>query len=98
MQIHDIDVDFYIPSKQWSVELLRNGDRLKQYPGRFCQSGSYALSVQLHQSPRVPHLRRRILFHYPLCRLPNISSDSEIPKLHHVVFSDNFRNIYILDN
>ena len=38
-------VDFYIPSKQWGVELLRNGDRLAQHSGRFSQTGSYGTSL-----------------------------------------------------
>ena len=38
-------VDFYIPSKQWGVELLRNGDGLEQHSGRFSQTGSYGTSL-----------------------------------------------------
>jgi hypothetical protein len=38
-------VDFYIPSKRWGVELLRNGDRLEQHSGRFSQTGSYGTSL-----------------------------------------------------
>jgi hypothetical protein len=34
----------------------------------------------------------------PLFHLFNIPSDSDIPKLHHVVFSDNFCHVCILDN
>jgi hypothetical protein len=38
-------VDFYIPTKQWGVELLRNGDRLAQHSGRFSQTESYGTSL-----------------------------------------------------
>ena len=39
--------DFYIPSMQWGVELVREGDRLEQHSGRFSQSGSYASTLLL---------------------------------------------------
>jgi hypothetical protein len=37
--------DFYIPSRQWGVELLREGDRLEQHSGRFSRSGSYETTL-----------------------------------------------------
>jgi hypothetical protein len=41
-------VDFYIPTKQWGVELLRDGDRLVQHSGRFSsQTGSYGTTLPL---------------------------------------------------
>jgi hypothetical protein len=39
--------DFYIPSMQWGVELVREGDRLEQHSGRFSRSGSYASTLLL---------------------------------------------------
>jgi hypothetical protein len=39
--------DFYIPAKQWGVELLRNGDQLEQHSGRFSQSESYETVLPL---------------------------------------------------
>ena len=40
-------VDFYIPAKEWGVELLRNGDRLAEHSGRFSNTGSYATTLSL---------------------------------------------------
>ena len=37
--------DFYIPSKRWGVELLRNGDQLAQHWGRFSSAGSYTTNL-----------------------------------------------------
>ena len=39
--------DFYIPSRQWGVELLREGDRLEQHSGRFSRSESYETTLPL---------------------------------------------------
>ena len=35
---------------------------------------------------------------YFLCHMFNVSCESDIPKLYHVVFSNNFRTVRILDN
>jgi hypothetical protein len=57
-------VDFYIPAKQWGVELLREGNRLADHCGRFSSSGSYATMLALSDHiildcrtscPRDPH-------------------------------------------
>jgi len=57
-------VDFYIPAKEWGVELLHNGDRLAEHSGRFSNKGSYATTLSLSDYiildcctiyPRFPH-------------------------------------------
>jgi hypothetical protein len=35
-------VDFYMKSKKWAIELLRNGDRLEEHVKRFTQGGKYS--------------------------------------------------------
>jgi hypothetical protein len=41
-------VDFYIPSKDWGVELLRDGNQLGEHWGRFSsESGSYGTTMSL---------------------------------------------------
>ncbi|KAG8944553.1 hypothetical protein FRC03_002043 [Tulasnella sp. 419] len=35
-------VDFFFPSKQWGIELVRDSDRLENHCGRFSSSGTYA--------------------------------------------------------
>ena len=63
-------VDFYIPTKEWGVELLRDGDKLAQHSGRFSsQAGSYGTTLRPSDYivldcritlPRIPHLRKFI--------------------------------------
>ena len=40
-------VYFYIPSKQWGVELLREGNRLDDHSSRFSESGAYGKYLTL---------------------------------------------------
>jgi len=40
-------VEFYIPFKQWGVELLREGNRLEQHSSWFSPFGSYGTTIQL---------------------------------------------------
>ena len=60
-------VDFYIPSKQWAIELLRDGDRLEQQSSRFSPAGTYGGTMSISdyiildfrdKLPRIPHPRR----------------------------------------
>jgi len=80
-------VDFYIPTKQWGVELLRDGDRLAQQSGRFSSTGSYATTLPLSDYIILD------------CRITNPTvAHPGLQKLHHIVFSDNFHRVRILDN
>jgi hypothetical protein len=40
-------VDFYIKSKKWGVELVREGDRLQQHSNHFAPGGSYAKELDI---------------------------------------------------
>jgi len=80
-------VDFYIPSRQWGVELLRDGDRLNQHCGRFSDSGSYGTILALEDYivldcrktvPRYPH--------------------HDLPNLYHAVFSNGYQEVSVLDH
>jgi hypothetical protein len=60
-------VDFYIPSKEWGIELLRNGDQLEQPSIRFSSTGAYGGTMSLSDyiildfranSPKKCHSRR----------------------------------------
>jgi hypothetical protein len=62
-------VDFYMPAKEWGVELLRDGNQLAQHSGRFSESGSYGQTLSLRDyiildcrttQPRARHTRRNI--------------------------------------
>jgi hypothetical protein len=100
-------VDFYIPTKQWGVELLRDGDWLAQHSGRFSPTGSYATTLPLSDyiildcritNPTVAHPGKISLLSPSLFCLLNFAFGSGLQKLHHIVFSDNFRRVRILDN
>ena len=69
-------VDFYIPSKIWSVELLRDGDQFEEHSGRFSGSVSYGVTLPLSDYiildcrntwPKCPH--RGMFIIYPLFHL-----------------------------
>jgi hypothetical protein len=60
-------VDFYIPSKEWGIELLRDGDQLEQHSIRFSSTGAYGGMLSLSdyiildfrtQTPTKRHPRR----------------------------------------
>jgi len=98
-------VDFFIPSKRWGVELLREGDRLAQHSGRFARSGAYEvfslddyIILDCRTSwPRKQHsmciVRQSMHFLFF-----SLTLHTDIQKLYHVVFSDDYRFVDILDN
>ena len=60
-------VDFYIPSKEWGIELLRDGNQLERHSIRFFPTGTYGGTISLSDhiildfratSPKKRHLRR----------------------------------------
>ena len=68
-------VEFYIPSKQWGIELLRDGNTLEDHSNRFLSSGSYGTTLSLsdyiildcrNSYPVKPHPREHILFYCPV--------------------------------
>lgn len=99
-------VDFYIPAKKWGVELLRDGDRLAQHSGRFSQSGSYGTTLALSDYIILDCRTTNPVLGHPssyICSsvipvLIQLSLNSDLPKLHHVVFSGDFLEVSILDN
>ena len=40
-------VDFYVPTKGWGIELLRDGDRRANHFGRFSESGLYKTTLNI---------------------------------------------------
>jgi len=80
-------VDFYIPSKKWAIELLRDGDRLEQHSSRFLPSGAYGATMTMSD-----HIILDFRNNFP--KIPH----PYIPNLYHVVFSSNFRTVTILHN
>ncbi|PVF97275.1 hypothetical protein CPB86DRAFT_786079 [Serendipita vermifera] len=78
-------IDFYIPFKEWGVELLRDGDRLENHSSRFTGQGKYA--DMKFKDYILLDFRKTV----PKKEHPNI------PKLYHVVFDDNYGEVRILD-
>jgi hypothetical protein len=94
--------DFYIPAKEWGVELYRNGDRLTEHSGRF-SSGAYQGDLSLDRyiildcrdtRPKRPRGYVHLFFvgHFRLF------SFADLGNLYHVVFSNNFQEVSILNN
>lgn len=70
-------VDFYIPTKNWGVELLRDDNWLEQRSARFSPTGKYGALLCLSNyivldccvnNPRLPHPCRPTSFHCPSFR------------------------------
>jgi len=73
-------VDFYVPSKKWGVELLRDGNRLEQHSSRFSESGAYERTLPLSDyilldfrktRPKRQHLGMCIIYpsiHFTFCQ------------------------------
>lgn len=101
-------VDFYIPSKQWAVEVLREGDRVKQHADRFSPEGPYGKKLPLSDFvlldcrndrwPTGPHSGMCIIclsIRFPFLKL---TLHTDIPELYHVVFTNDYRDVSILDH
>jgi hypothetical protein len=83
-------IDFYIPSKEWGVELLRDGNELKKHTGRFSETGSYVTTLALsdyiildfhNTRPKRTQPSTCIIcpsVHFPFCQANLIHSHGEI--------------------
>jgi hypothetical protein len=97
-------VDFYIPSRKWGVELLRDGYDLVGHRGRFTGSGLYT-ELDIDEYVVLDFRARRVrdshsrMFIVPLDDILLISFyHSDFKNLYHVVFSQDFREVKILNN
>ncbi|KAL5497851.1 hypothetical protein ACEPAH_2782 [Sanghuangporus vaninii] len=78
--------NFYVPSKKWGIELLRDGNQLEEHSGLFSSISAfdgtllddYIILDFRSSRPRLAH--------------PNLQ------KLYHVVFDDNYETVHVLDN
>ncbi|KAN0124749.1 hypothetical protein V8E52_001301 [Russula decolorans] len=80
-------IDFYIPSKEWGVELLRDGNELKKHTGRFSETGSYVTTLALSDY---------IILDFHNTRPKRTQPTME--KLYHVVFSKDHQEVSVLDH
>lgn len=58
-------VDFYIPSKRWGVELLRDGQLLDQHSGRFSPTGSYGATLDIDKYIILDFRKKRVMRSHP---------------------------------
>ncbi|TDL25680.1 hypothetical protein BD410DRAFT_604146 [Rickenella mellea] len=68
--------DFYIPSEEWGIELLRDGQKLEEHVGRFSKTGKYGKTLRLSQ-----HIILDCRFTMPR------KTNSHLQNLYHVVFT-----------
>ncbi|KAL5514658.1 hypothetical protein ACEPAG_1974 [Sanghuangporus baumii] len=77
---------FYVPSKKWEIELLRDGNQLEEYTGVFSRTGAFDGTL----------LNDNIILDFrsssPGIAHPNLQN------LYHVVFDDNYETVCVLDN
>ena len=96
-------IDFFIPSKKWGIELLRNGDRLFPHIKRFTE-GEYGkwirdgvmtdyivLDFRPENPPRANHESRPHLFipFYP------VKFHSDIKNLYYVVYKNSWEEVKV---
>ena len=96
-------IDFVIPSVQWGIEVIRDGNRLNEHNNRFRDGGAYHAWLQAGKMTDYILLDfrhgRLILVH---CIFVDPSPShlvfSDIQKLFHVVFDQKFQTAKIYDN
>ncbi|KAG8767028.1 hypothetical protein FRC15_005954 [Serendipita sp. 397] len=96
-------VDFYIPTKKWGVELLRDGDRLEKHTGRFSGRGAYAQTMDFEDYIILDFRTSRLRDKHPSesrYLLPYIQSNPHggIQALHHIVFTEDYGKLDIFTN
>jgi hypothetical protein len=100
-------IDFFLPSKKWGVELLRNGDRLLPHSKRFTE-GEYRewirnggmvdyiiLDFRPKSLPKKNHDGRLSSLSSFITLL---SSPSEIENLYYIVYQNNWENVKVYNN
>jgi len=80
-------VDFYIPSKKWGVELLRDGQLLEQHNHRFAPMGQYGRTLDISEYIVLDFRTKRVVQAHP-----------KLVRLFHVVFSDNYHKVAIINS
>ena len=99
-------IDFFIARKKWGLELLRNRDRLVEHMERFEPGGQYFGMIQMRDMkqyivldftvtpPVKPHPGNAPL---PLFPAVLTSSLEYRGHLYHVLFSNNYRDVQVID-
>jgi len=66
-------VDFYIPSKKWGVELLRDGQLLEQHSRRFAPTGQYGRTLDIDEYIVLDFRTKRVVQTHPRKSIPSQS-------------------------
>ena len=98
--------DFYMKSKKWAIELLRNGDRLEEHVKRFTQGGKYShLDIDDYivldcrtTTPKIAHSSKYSCFPRRVVLLFTNNVDEGLAKLYHVVFENGYTTVKVLNH
>lgn len=64
-------VDFYVPSKKWGIELLRDGQLLEEHSNRFSSTGQYGMTLDINEYIILDFRKKKVVRPHPR---KNISS------------------------
>jgi len=64
-------VDFYIPSKKWAVELLRDGQRFEQHNNRFSSTGQYGKTLDIDDYIVLDFRTKKVVRAHPRKSIPS---------------------------
>ncbi|KAL3468252.1 hypothetical protein BJX64DRAFT_247158 [Aspergillus heterothallicus] len=83
-------IDFLVAQKKWGIELLRDRDRLLQHMQRFERNGQYFSMIEQAK------MEQYIVLDFTN-NLPQKSHPEFQSHLYHVVFSENYRKVRVID-
>ena len=64
-------IDFYIPSKKWGVELLRDGQLLEQHNNRFSCTGQYGMTLDIDEYIVLDFRKKKVVQVHPRKSIPS---------------------------
>ena len=67
-------IDFYIPSKKWAVELLCDGQLLKQHNNRFSCTGQYGMTLDIDEYIVLDFRKKKVVQAHPRKSIPSRST------------------------
>ena len=70
----DRRVDFYIPSKKWGVELLRDGQQLEQHNNHFSPTGQYGKNLDIDEYIVLDFRMKKVVRAHPRKSIPSRST------------------------
>lgn len=83
-------IDFLVAQKKWGLELLRDRDRISQHMARFGPDGQYFTMIQGGE------MEQYVVLDFT-DKLPQKARPEFRGYLYHVVFSENYRKVNVID-